>query len=386
MISNDSTDQSLRAGKYIQHADGYRTFLPKLLPPNLDYDDELQFLLSSANVSLGKLDGAIQILPNPDIFVHMFVCKEAVLSSQIEGTQSTLVDLLQKEAKIYASGQPDDVDEVSNYVTALNRGIQLLQNDRISISLLLQVHKLLLQDLRGAQLHSGELRTDIVWIGPKNSDLNDATFIPPPPELIETCLNDLLNFTQAEDSIPPLVKAGLVHAQFETIHPFYDGNGRIGRLLITLMLHEKKILQKPILYLSLFLKANRTKYYEALQAVRDHGDWESWIKFFLTGVLHSSKQSAHSAQNIIALREEVRETLLSQLGGTAANALRLHESLFQLPYTDVTRTANLLNIRFPAANRLIDSMVKHNVLVEITGNSRNRLFAYKRYIEIVSEN
>ena len=204
--------------------------------------------------------------------------------------------------------------------------------------------------------------------------------------MIETCLNNLLSFVQAEDSIPPLIKAGFVHAQFETIHPFYDGNGRIGRLLITLMLHEKKILQKPVLYLSLFLKANRTKYYEALQVVRDHGNWEIWIKFFLTGVLHSSKHSAHSAQRIIALREEVRETLLTQLGGTAANALRLHESLFQLPYTDVTRTANLLNIRFAAANRLIDSMVKHNVLVEITGNSRNRLFAYRRYIEIVSEN
>ena len=184
MISDYSTDRKLRAGKYILHADGHRTFLPKLLPPKLDYDDELHLLLSSADVSLGKLDGAIQVLPNPDLFVHMFVCKEAVLSSQIEGTQSSLVDLLQNEAKIYASSQPDDVDEVSNYVTAFNRGIQLLQSDRISISLLLQVHKLLLQDLRGAQLHSGELRTDIVWIGPKNSDLNDATFIPPPPEMI----------------------------------------------------------------------------------------------------------------------------------------------------------------------------------------------------------
>ena len=368
---------------YIEN--GFEAFLPKKLPPSYKIDENIQCLLSKATLSLGKLDGAMQILPNPDLFVYMFVCKEAVLSSQIEGTQSTLLDLIKKEANILKLSEWSDVQEVSNYVRALNFGIKNLEHQNITVPFLSETHRILLEDVGGGQLTPGEFRKDFVWIGPANAGIERATFVPPPADQLSTYMEDLILFIDANDSIPQVLKAGIVHAQFETIHPYFDGNGRIGRILITLLLHQLHVLHKPVLYLSLYLKANRTQYYEALQRTRDYGDWHTWIKFFLIAVDESARHSANVAKRIISLQENVRETCLNQLGQTAANALRLVEYLYGLPIIDVNRASELLNIQYSATNRLIKRLENLNVLVEITGNARNRAYAYKRYIDILSD-
>ena len=387
MVIQDS-DRSPRAGRYTIQPEGHFAFVPEFLPPNpkIEYDSELRLLLSQAENAISRLDGAIQILPNPDLFVHMFIRKEAILSSQIEGAQSSLQDLLQAEAGIYDANRPADVIEVSNNVNVLNEGIKRQTNSSISLALILELHRLLLTGVRGADLHPGEFRNDYVWIGPPGSTIEHSTFVPPPPDSIENCMRDLERFIHSDESSPVLIRAGLVHAQFETIHPFFDGNGRIGRLLITLMLCKFGVLQRPMLYLSHFLKAHRSEYYRSLQAIRDEGDWENWLKFFLVGVEKTARQSTETAGRIISLREEVRDRLLTNLGSTAANALWLHEELFNHPITDVSTAATLLDVNYMTANRLIDSMVKHDVLKEITGQGRNRKFAYSQYIDIVTAN
>ena len=386
-MAEEKGGQSDRAGRYRVHREGYRAFLPKPLPPDpgLRLDAELQALLSHADQALGRLDGAVQILPNPDLFVLMFVRREAVLSSQIEGTQSSLRDLLRAEANIHDPDRPADVAEVVNYVSALNHGVRALSSGRLSIPLMLALHRRLLSGLRGSDLFPGEFRTDIVWIGSPGASLNDATFVPPPPEAVPGCMEALERFVLGRDSLPALVKAGLVHAQFETIHPFFDGNGRVGRQLIALSLCEAGILQKPVLYLSHYLKARRTEYYQRLQAVRDAGAWEDWLKFLIAGVASVAIESTDTARAIVALREEVREDLLATLGRGAANALRLHERLFETPIVGVKQVGELLDLGFSAANRLIDRMVERGVLVEVTGHARNRRFAYHRYIELFDD-
>ena len=237
-------------------------------------------LLSQADRALGRLDGSIQTLPNPDLFVFMYIRKEAVLSSQIEGTQSSLQDLLAAEAKIFSLNQPKDVDEVLNYVNAMNRGLERLDELPVSTRLIREIHEALLQGVRGSRLSPGKLRTSQNWIGPAGCTLTDATFIPPPHYEIPQKLAELETFLHTDTMLPLLIKIGLVHAQFETIHPFLDGNSRVGRLLITLLLCERKILQKPVLYLSWFFKRHHQQYYEKLQSVRDAGEWEQWLVFF----------------------------------------------------------------------------------------------------------
>ena len=386
-MAGDQGGRSDRAGRYRLHPEGYRAFLPKPLPPDppLRIDPELQALLSHADQALGRLDGAVQILPNPDLFVLMFVRREAVLSSQIEGTQSSLRDLLRAEANIHDPERPADVAEVVNYVSALNHGVRALSSGPLSTSLLLALHRRLLSGLRGSDLLPGEFRTDVVWIGSPGAPLNDATFVPPPPEAVPECMEELESFLSRRDSLPALVRAGLVHAQFETIHPFFDGNGRVGRQLIALSLCERGILQKPVLYLSHYLKARRTEYYQRLQAVRDEGAWEEWLKFLIAGVAEVAIESTDTARSIVALREDVREDLLAHLGRGAANALRLHERLFETPIIGVQQACELLDLGFSAANRLIDRLVERGVLVEVTGNARNRRFAYHRYIELFDD-
>jgi Fic family protein len=245
----------------------------------------LQRLLSQADLALGRLDGSIQILPNPDLFVFMYVRKEAVLSSQIEGTQSSLQDLLAAEASILAPEQPPDVDEVINYVAAMNYGIARLRDLPVSVRLIREIHERLLHGVRGANLTPGELRRSQNWIGPGGCMLSEASFVPPPPHELPEALGSLERFLHTDDTLPLLVKIGLAHAQFETIHPFLDGNGRVGRLLVTFLLCEKGVLQKPVLYLSHYFKKHRQRYYELLQATRDDGDWEGWLNFFLRGVV-----------------------------------------------------------------------------------------------------
>ena len=379
--------RSSRAGAYLRHPEGYRAFLPKALPPDppVRLDEELQALLSHADQALGRLDGAVQIQPNPDLFVLMFVRREAVLSSQIEGTQSSLHDVLRAEANIHDPDRPGDVGEVLNYVAALNHGVRALASGPLSVPLLLELHRRLLTGVRGADLYPGELRNDVVWIGPADASLLEATFVPPPPEAVPGCLADLERFLSHGDAMPPLIKAGLAHAQFETIHPFFDGNGRVGRQLIALSLCEQGILHKPVLYLSHYLKAHRTEYYRCLQAIRDEGAWEEWLKFLVAGVAVVAVESTATARHIVALREEIREDLLTHLGRAAANALRLHGRLFATPIMGVQHVSEFLDIGFPAANRLVDRMTERGVLVEITGNARNRRFAYQRYIALFDD-
>lgn len=266
-----------RAGRYVSQPTGYRAFIPSRLPPvpAVRIDGELQRQLSEADRALGRLDGSIYTLPNPDLFVYMYVRKEAVLSSQIEGTQSSLQDLLSAEAEVLDAAAPRDVDEVVNYVRAMNRGLARLEKLPVSIRLIREIHAELLQGVRGSRLTPGELRRSQNWIGPGGSSLANAAFVPPPPDEVPDALGGLETFLHEPDDLPLLVKIGLAHAQFETIHPFLDGNGRIGRLLVTFLLCERGVLHKPVLYLSHYLKAHRQEYYDRLQSVRDSGDWEA---------------------------------------------------------------------------------------------------------------
>ena len=377
----------MRAGTYQNQATGYRAFIPAPLPPDppIAMDDELQTLLSAADRALGRLDGSIQTLPDSDQFVLMYVRKEAVLSSQIEGTQSSLNDLLRAEARIYDPDRPTDVREVSNYVAALNYGLERLSELPISVRLIREIHEYLLKGVRGAHLQPGELRKSQNWIGPSGATLNEATFVPPPPHEVPKALGDLEHFMHAKDSMPALTRIGLTHAQFETIHPFLDGHGRVGRLLITFMLCEQGTLQSPVLFLSDYFKANRDEYYEHLQNIRNEGAWEAWLKFFLRGVVDVSQEATQTARAIVNLRETDRDKIIHELGRVAGNALKVHELLFRFPLVSVNPVADMLEVSFTSANRLVERLVDIGVLAEATGNARNRVFQYQNYINIFSD-
>lgn len=379
-----TTQMQTRAGRYVAQARGYRAFIPKPLPPNppINLQGKMQILLSQADHALGRLDGSIQTLPHPDLFVAMYVRKEAVLSSQIEGTQSSLHDVLAAEARIFSPDRPRDVDEVINYVRAMNHGLKCLEDGRpISICLLREIHKELLTGTRGQDRTPGELRLLQNWIGPPGP-LSDAIFVPPPPHEVPNALNELECFLQEDTSLPLLIRVGLVHAQFETIHPFRDGNGRLGRLLITLMLCDQKALIRPVLYLSYFFKLYRQEYYDHLQYVRDQGDWESWLTFFLTGVFLVSQQATHTAQRILTMRENHRQIITDQLGRTAANGHRVLEHLYQKPFISVAEVQGLLESTYPVANNIVTKLIEHGILQEITGRKRNRRFEYTDYVNL----
>jgi Fic family protein len=381
-------DFPLRSGRYLSQQTGYKAFMPAPLPPvpPIQMEGELQSLLSSADRSLGRLDGSIQTLPNPDLFVFMYVRKEAVLSSQIEGTQSSLQDLLAAEAHILSPNGAKDVDEVVNYVTAMNYGLERLRELPMSVRLIKEIHERLLQGVRGTRLTPGELRTTQNWIGAGGCTLNEASFVPPPPHEVPRALGDMEAFLHSESNLPQLIQIGLVHAQFETIHPFLDGNGRVGRLLITFLLCQRGILLKPVLYLSHFFKQNRTEYYERLQAIRDHGHWEQWLEFFLRGVASVSREATETARRILVLREKHREAVTTHLGRAAGNGHRVLETLYQRPIVSVAEVQALTGTTFTAANRLVSRLVKLGILQEATGHKRNRVFRYAPYIAIFGDN
>ncbi|WP_114239766.1 Fic family protein [Dyella sp. C9] len=376
-----------RAGRYMAQPAGYRAFYPAPLPPqpSLQLEGELQGLLSQADRALGRLDGSIQILPNPDLFVFMYVRKEAVLSSQIEGTQSSLQDLLAAEAHILAPDRPRDVDEVVNYVNAMNYGLARLEELPVSVRLIREIHERLLQGVRGMRLTPGELRRSQNWIGHAGCSLNEASFVPPPPHEVPVALGALETFLHADSELPQLVQVGLAHAQFETIHPFLDGNGRVGRLLITFLLCQREILGKPVLYLSHFFKQHRAEYYERLQAVRDSGDWEGWLAFFLRGVASVSREATETARRILALREDHRAKVTAGLGRAAGNGHKLLEHLYQRPIVSVADVQLLTTTTYTAANNLVSRLVALGILEEATGYRRNRLFRYQAYIELFGE-
>lgn len=342
-------------------------------------------LLSQADRALGRLDGSTEALPNPDLFVFMYVRKEAVLSSQIEGTQASLMDVLEFEADALEPGRPQDVEEVVNYVAAMNHGMERLKTLPVSLRLFREIHEQLLRDVRGSERSPGDFRRSQNWIGPPGCTLDTATFVPPPPHELQAALGNLESFLHDQSPMPVLVKVGLAHAQFETIHPFLDGNGRVGRLLITFLLCEKDVLKRPLLYLSHYFKQNRTAYYDLLQAVRDEGTWEEWLKFFLRGVFEVSQQATATARQIVNLREEHRQQLTENLRGSTANALTLLENLFWRPVISVGHASEVTGLGYPNANKLVSKFEELGLLREITGQKRNRRFAYQPYLDLFAD-
>ncbi|MEM9776931.1 MAG: Fic family protein [Chloroflexota bacterium] len=381
-----STNQ--RAGKYIQQPTGYRAFVPEPLPPSkppIQINGNLQIKLSQADRVLGRLDGSILTLPNPDLFVFMYVRKEAVLSSQIEGTRSSLQDILTAEAKILSAELPSDIDEVVNYVHAMNYGLKRLDTLPISVRLIREIHEKLLAGTRGGHLIPGELRTSQNWIGPAGCTLGEADFIPPPKHEVAPSLAQLETFLHTDNTLPLLLKIGLAHAQFETIHPFLDGNGRVGRLLITLLLCEQEVLVKPVLYISHYFKKHRQTYYDQLQAVRDHGSWEAWLEFFVDGVIEVSKEATQTVREILLLREAHRQIIFDQLGKTAGNGQRVLDYLFEHPIISISEIRELLDSSYTAANNLVSNLEKVGIIQEFTGQSRHRRYIYQSYIRLFSD-
>ncbi|WP_240127075.1 Fic family protein [Thermomonas alba] len=376
-----------RAGRYLQQLAGYRAFIPAPLPPDppLDLSGPLRERLSEADYALGRLDGAVLTLPNPDLFVFMYVRKEAVLSSQIEGTQSSLQNLLAAEAQLFDPDTPRDVNEVANYVRAMNHGLARLADLPVSVRLIREIHGELMQGVRGGRLAPGELRTSQNWIGPGDCTLANATFVPPPPHEVPGALSDLERFLHDGAGLPPLIQVGLAHAQFETIHPFLDGNGRMGRLLITFLLTEKRLLGKPVLYLSHYFKQHRSAYYERLQAVRDAGDWEGWLGFFLEGVIRVSREAAQTAAAILRMREELRARITEGLGRAAANGQRVMDRLFDHPIVNVATVREWLDLTPAGANQIVSRLEDIGLLREITGYARNRRFVFEPYLRLFDE-
>ncbi|HQZ16320.1 MAG TPA: Fic family protein [Vicinamibacteria bacterium] len=378
------TSKELRGGRYQAQPSGYRAFMPAPLPPRppVRVEGDLQSLLSKADHALGRLDGSVLTLPNPDLFVFMYVRKEAVLSSQIEGTQSSLQDLLAAEADLLGGERPRDVGEVINYVAAMRHGLSRLADLPVSVRLIKEIHAELMKGARGGKLTPGELRRSQNWIGPAGSTLASAAFVPPPHQDIPDLLGNLEAFLHHEDELPFLIKVGLAHAQFETIHPFLDGNGRVGRLLITFLLTERNILQKPVLYLSHYFKRQRSAYYDRLQAIRDHGDWEGWLAFFLKGVIEVGAEATETARRILALRESHRSMIADKLGRAAGNGHRVLEALFNRPIVSVADVREITGTTYAAANTLVARLAALGILMEMTGFTRNRRYRYEPYVKL----
>lgn len=370
-----------RAGRYVKQATGYAAFIPAPLPPGppLAFDAEMTNLLSDADRALGRLDGVCSVLPN--LFHAMYVRHEAVLSSQIEGTQSTLEDVLQFEIGARGQELPRDVEEVVNYVKAMNHGLARLAELPLSLRLICEIHARLLEGVRGGQRTPGEFRTSQNWIGPAGCTLSTATFVPPPVPEMRTALGDLEKFLHDTTSFPMLIHCGLAHAQFETIHPFLDGNGRVGRLLITFLLCHRGVLHRPLLYLSHYLRAHRAEYYDRLTAVRNDGDWEGWLKFFLRGVWEVSERATVTARAILDLRNIHGRLLNDRLPDNAA-ALRLLDYLFEQPITTVRLVEQRLGCSYVTASRLLNHLAEFGLVRETTGYQRNRRYAYEPYLAL----
>lgn len=342
-------------------------------------DDHLQSLLSRADVALGRLDGIAEILPDVDFFIFMYVRKEATLSSQVEGTKATFSDALKAEASIRSAEIHDDVDEILNYIEAMNYGLQRLDTLPISLRLIREIHGILLSGIRGDKKAPGEFRKSQNWVG--GHDIRTASFIPPPAHDIPALLSNLEKFIHDKSPMPSFVKAGLLHAQFETIHPFLDGNGRIGRLLITFFLCQQGMLNKPLLYISEFFKENRDEYYERLNAYHGNGDVEGWLRFFLNGVSITAGRSIDTARKVLSLRErDIRK--ISEAGGSTQKALSLLDALYRTPLVRVKDIESLVGIKNPNALTLTNRMAKLGILKEITGQRRNRVFAYDDYVKL----
>lgn len=371
------TKQNHRAGTFRAQPTGYSAFIPADLPPvpPVRFDAELIKLLSDADRAVGRLDMVTAILPNPDLFIGMYVRQEAVLSSQIEGTQSTLEDVLEFEAG--ATEEPKDVEEVINYVAAMNHGLRRLEELPMSLRLIREIHAELMRSGRGSNSTPGEFRKTQNWIGPAGCTLKTATHVPPPVSEMHDSLHNLENFLHATQ-MPVLIHAAIAHAQFETIHPFLDGNGRVGRLLITFLLCQREVLQKPVLYLSHFLKKHRSDYYDNLTAIRESGDWERWLKFFLRGIYEVSQEATQTTREIVDLRTSDIEKI-QKLSGKCVILL---DYLFEKPVVTSRHIQARLDIAYSTAARLIDKFVELDILKETSGAERNRRYTYAAYLNL----
>lgn len=374
-----------RAGRYIRQPTGYRAFVPAPLPPvpGVNFDSRLLAALAAAADALGRLDGVASTIPNPDLFVAMYVRREAVLSSQIEGTQASLDDVLAFELEPSRGGLPADVEEVVNYVRAMNYGLARLAELPLSLRLIREIHAQLVTGVRGHEKNPGEFRRTQNWIGPGGVSLSDASFVPPPPHEMLGALDNLEKFMHEPHGLPPLVECALIHSQFETIHPFLDGNGQVGRLLITFLLVHRGVLHRPLLYISYFFKRFRGEYYERLMAVREAGDWEGWTEFFLRGVQLTATEAVETARRINALRVEHHNRVRVEAAG--ATAVRLLDMLYERPVVNVGLVAEYLDVTFPTANNAVQALEALGLLEELTGGRRNRVFRYSSFLDLFAD-
>ena len=381
-------DMNKRIGTYISKkvaTESYKAYVPSPLPPKPSIEvDKLYPYLEKATLALAELNSIAKIIPNISLFIYMYVRKEALLSSQIEGTQSSFSDLILFEHHQKPNISVDDVEEVSRYVQAINYGLERLKNNfPLSLKLICEIHSILLSSSRGENKLPGEFRRSQNWIG--GSRPGNALFVPPPVENLMDCLSNLETFFHENKStLPSLIKAGIAHAQFETIHPFLDGNGRLGRLLISLILYKEGLLEEPILYLSVYFKQNRNIYYDLLQQVRLKGTWETWLEFFLEGVTESAKQAISSAKKINLLFEE--DLLKIQgLGRQRLSCIEVLEYLKTMPQTSVPSLSRDLGLTPPTIRSTFNAMLKLGILEEITGKKRDKVYVYRKYLDILSE-
>ena len=374
----------MRVGRHIQQLQedlSYQAFMPNFLPPKppIKIDKITLDLLSKADRFLGRLDMITEVLPDPDFFIFMYIRKEATSSSQVEGTQATFADVLKVEANIKDPAIPDDVKEILNYIEAMNYGIKRLESLPLSLRLIREIHQILLRGVRGKYKNPGEFRESQNWVGGRT--INTASYVPPPVSELSPLLDNLEKFFYDKSPMPILIKTALIHSQFELIHPFLDGNDRVGRLLITFYLCQQEILQKPLLYLSDYFKRYRTEYYDRLGAIHKKDNFEDWIKFFLDGVIEISKEAVNLSRKIVNLREQDVKKV-SNLGKSTKSALSLLESLYKSPIITVKSVEKATGLSPSNANALVEKFVNLEILEKVGERKRNRRFVYKKYLAL----
>lgn len=372
---NPSDFHAPTAGRVIAVPEGYAAFVPAPLPPDLAYDSRLVLALSHADAALSELSGLGRHLPNPHLLIAPYVRREAVLSSRIEGTRASLSDLLLDEVEVDQS-EDADVREVRNYVAALEYGLERLRDLPLSLRLVRELHERLMRGVRGDRATPGEFRRSQNWIGPAGSTPVSAPYVPPPPDLMMEGLSNWERFLHDREGFPDLIHGAIMHEQFEAIHPFLDGNGRVGRLLITLFFVERGRLSQPLLYLSDYIEAHRQEYYDTLQRVRTEGDWLGWLQFFLTGVKETARAAAHQAGQLMDLRETYRLRLSRR-----PNALRLLDALFMNPYLTAARAVQILGVSDPTARQALAVLQEDGLITEVTGRHWRRVYLARPILE-----
>ena len=372
-----------RAGQLKKMQSDYQCFVPHNLKDiKLNIDSEINALVNKAYLLLGRLDGMAITLPDIDLFVSMYVQKEAVISSQIEGTQASLVDVLQKYK---GKEKIKDTEEIVNYIKATHYAFKRLNKMPLCMRLIRETHAVLLSNVRGEEKMPGEFRRSQNWIGHAGSTLKDASFIPPAPDEMDICLGDLERYIHEDSTISNLIKIALIHYQFETIHPFLDGNGRMGRLLIILYLREQGLIEYPVLYLSYFFKKNRNRYYELLNNIRIKGEFEEWIKFFIDGICEISEDAITSIQKIVELKNTDMKKIRELSGSNISNLLLIYDYLLQHPFLEAEDIKNLVGVSKPTANKLLENLMTIEIVELVEDKKRYRQYVYKKYVDILSE-